>query len=342
MHSIDLNLTTAAEHSLASPTPPTSPVVVGRDVHDAPTAASGEAFRRAMEEPIAESAALGEAFAAAVAATGAVGVRVPARPQDPGVVDVAAPLTSPDTAASASDEAAPAVAGERERALAGGFAVASQPSLQTQSVFRRISRPYQAQANQTISATDSPVASPVGRDDPIAPTAEPNLTRSHGATEAGQTAPVAVAKGDVSGDSDESPAAPLASPSPLTPHTLPDTAVAAAAAVATASTSATAPAASSSPSTVLVQAAEAVADTLLVSPGLLRGQGEIVVQLRPDVLDGTEVRIAVTGRQLDVQFCPTSVEMAVMLENGRTQIASHLSAKIASFNVTVDVRKKRT
>ena len=84
-----------------------------------------------------------------------------------------------------------------------------------------------------------------------------------------------------------------------------------------------------------------MADTLLVSPGLLRGQGEIVVQLRPDVLDGTEVRIAVTGRQLDVQFCPTSVEMAVMLENGRAQIASHLSAKIASFNVTVDVRKKR-
>ena len=118
---------------------------------------------------------------------------------------------------------------------------------------------------------------------------------------------------------------------------------AAAAAVATASVSTdpTAPTAPSSPSAVLVQAAEAVADTLLVSPGLLRGQGEIVVQLRPDVLDGTEVRIAVTGRQLDVQFCPTSVEMAVMLENGRAQIASHLSAKIASFNVTVDVRKKR-
>ena len=95
------------------------------------------------------------------------------------------------------------------------------------------------------------------------------------------------------------------------------------------------------PAQVLVQAAQAVADTLLVSPGLLRGQGEVVVRLRPDVLEGTEVRIAVTGRQLDVQFQPTTVDMAVLLENCRTQIANNLTAKIATFNVTVDVRKKR-
>ena len=95
------------------------------------------------------------------------------------------------------------------------------------------------------------------------------------------------------------------------------------------------------PAQVLVEAAQAVADTLLVSPGLLRGQGEVVVRLRPDVLEGTEVRIAVTGRQLDVQFQPTTVDMAALLENCRTQIANHLTAKIATFNVTVDVRKKR-
>ena len=51
--------------------------LVGRGVPDAPLAASVAAFRRAMAEPIAENAALGEAFAAAVAATAgeaAVGV----------------------------------------------------------------------------------------------------------------------------------------------------------------------------------------------------------------------------------------------------------------------------
>jgi len=95
------------------------------------------------------------------------------------------------------------------------------------------------------------------------------------------------------------------------------------------------------PSQVLVQAAEAVADTLLVSPGLLRGQGEVLVKLRPDVLDGTEVKISVTGRQLDVVFQPQTVDMAVMIENCRTQLVQHLANKIVSFNVTVDVRKKR-
>ena len=95
------------------------------------------------------------------------------------------------------------------------------------------------------------------------------------------------------------------------------------------------------PTQVLVEAAQAVADTLLVSPGLLRGQGEVVVRLRPDVLEGTEVRIAVTGRQLEVVFQPTTVDMAVLLTNCRTQIATHLAAKIATFNVSVDVRKKR-
>jgi len=93
-------------------------------------------------------------------------------------------------------------------------------------------------------------------------------------------------------------------------------------------------------SAVLVQAAEAVADTLLVTPGLLRGQGEVLVRLRPDVLDGTEVKISVTGRQLDVVFQPQTVDMAVMIENCRVQLVQHLAAKIVSFNVSVDVRKK--
>jgi len=95
------------------------------------------------------------------------------------------------------------------------------------------------------------------------------------------------------------------------------------------------------PSAVLVQAAEAVADALLVTPGLLEGQGEILVQLRPDVLEGTEVKISVTGRQLDVVFQPQTVDMAVLIENCRTTLVQHLAAKIVSFNVSVDVRKKR-
>ena len=89
---------------------------------------------------------------------------------------------------------------------------------------------------------------------------------------------------------------------------------------------------------VLVQAANAVADTLLVTPGLLRGQGEIRIQLRPDVLQGTEIRIAVTGRQMDVQFMPQTHDMSVLIERCRPQLEQHLSARIHSFQISVDVR----
>ena len=93
---------------------------------------------------------------------------------------------------------------------------------------------------------------------------------------------------------------------------------------------------------VLVQAAEAVADTILVSPGLLRGQGEVRIQLRPDVLEGTEIRIAVTGRQMEVNFMPQTQDMAVLIEQCRPQLEQHLAEKIHSFQIAVDVRRRST
>lgn len=92
------------------------------------------------------------------------------------------------------------------------------------------------------------------------------------------------------------------------------------------------------PEQMLVEAAGAVAETLLVTPGLLSGQGEVVVQLRPDVLDGTEVRITVTGRDLQVVFEPRTVDMSVLIENCRPQLMEHLAARIHAFNVAVQVR----
>ena len=91
---------------------------------------------------------------------------------------------------------------------------------------------------------------------------------------------------------------------------------------------------------VLVQAAEAVADTILVSPGLLRGQGEVRIQLRPDVLEGTEIRIAVTGRQMDVQFMPQTQDMAVLIEQCRPQLEQHLAGRIRTFQIAVVVQRR--
>jgi len=93
-------------------------------------------------------------------------------------------------------------------------------------------------------------------------------------------------------------------------------------------------------SDVLVQAAEAVADTILVSPGLLRGEGEIRVQLKPDVLDGSEIRIGVSGKNLDVSFVPRTYDMSALIEQCRPQLEQHLAARIHRFTVKVSVERK--
>lgn len=94
------------------------------------------------------------------------------------------------------------------------------------------------------------------------------------------------------------------------------------------------------PAQVLVEAARAVADTLLVTPGLLRGEGEIRIQLRPDVLDGTEIRIAVAGRQLTVAFTPPTPDLVALIEQSRPQLTAHLAERIHSFQIAVDVRRR--
>ena len=95
-----------------------------------------------------------------------------------------------------------------------------------------------------------------------------------------------------------------------------------------------------SASEVLVQAAEAVADAILVSPGLLRGEGELRVQLKPDVLDGTEILIGVTGRQMEVVFMPQTADMSLLIEQCRPQLEQHLASRIHRFSVNVSVDRK--
>ena len=356
------------------------------------------AFQRAMAEPIAENAALGEAFAAAVAATvseEAIDLPPSRRAAESGDAVFVAPAAvtgerdaRPCQTATDDSTAAPVVASAEVERPSVASANAEQPSAipigveqtsvlpaevdrpidepakveqpdvastrveQSSALSAEIERPMvdsakgeqsgvlPAKAEQLVvvqpkaeeagvalTGVDRPMVASVDVKQPIAA----NPVRNRDETESAEALVVAGVAPKIA----PQPGIAIAPESPTAPSITPAEVVRAQAAV-----SAVAPVAPTS-SAVLVEAAQAVADTLLVSPGLLRGQGEIVVQLRPDVLEGTEVRIAVTGRQLDVQFRPTTVDMSVLLENGRTQIASHLSAKIATFNVTVDVRKKR-
>ena len=369
------------------------------------------AFQRAMEEPIAANAALGEAFAAAVAATvseeaidlppsrravesgGAVfaapaavtGERdarpcqtatddsigapvvataevdrpsvasanaeqpsaIPIRVEQPSALPVGVEQTSVLPAevdrpidepakveqpgvASTRVEQSSALSAEIERPMVDSAKGEQSGVLPAKAEQLVVVQPKAEEAGVSLTGVDRPMIASVDVKRPIAA----NPVRNRGETESAE----ALVAAGVAPKIAPQPGIAIAPESPAAPSITPAEVVRAQAAVsAVASAAPVAP----TPAAVLVEAAQAVADTLLVSPGLLRGQGEIVVQLRPDVLEGTEVRIAVTGRQLDVQFRPTTVDMSVLLENGRTQIASHLSAKIATFNVTVDVRKKR-
>ena len=95
------------------------------------------------------------------------------------------------------------------------------------------------------------------------------------------------------------------------------------------------------PADVLVRAAEEVADAILVSPGLLRGEGEIRIQLKPDVLDGSEVRISVEGRQLGVELLPVAADTAAFIERNLPQLQQMLSARVHAFTVGVSMRRNR-
>ena len=89
-------------------------------------------------------------------------------------------------------------------------------------------------------------------------------------------------------------------------------------------------------------AANAVADVLLVTPGLLRGEGEIRVHLRPDVLEGSDVRISVVGRQLGIEFIPQTADVAVLIERNRPQLEQHLATRFQAFQLSVGVRRERS
>ena len=94
------------------------------------------------------------------------------------------------------------------------------------------------------------------------------------------------------------------------------------------------------PAQVLIEAASAVADTIIVSPGLLRGTGEVQVQLRPDVLEGTVIRISSSAPgMLTVQFTPVTENMAALLEKCAPQLVTYLSERVHSVQIAVNVKR---
>ena len=90
-------------------------------------------------------------------------------------------------------------------------------------------------------------------------------------------------------------------------------------------------------SSVVIEAASAVADTLLVTPNLMRGDGEIRVQLKPDVLDGAQICIKVMGKSMQVEFASVTDDVARLMTEAQPQLVQRLTEKIPTFEVAVTV-----
>ena len=203
-------------------------------------------------------------------------------------------------------------------------------------------------------AESSPVVSPGVPVRPDAAVVDESSVAAFAARRGRRALPLEGAVQKAASPASSAPSAPSASSAPSAPPALPvslavpDVSAPAAAPTAAPVTAVEAVVAAFTPSAaravepaqVLVEAARAVADTLLVTPGLLRGEGEIRIQLRPDVLDGTEIHIVVAGRQLTVAFTPPTPDLVALIEQSRPQLTAHLAERIHSFQIAVDVRRR--
>ena len=90
-------------------------------------------------------------------------------------------------------------------------------------------------------------------------------------------------------------------------------------------------------SSIVLEAALAVADTLLVSPHLMRGDGEIRVQLKPDVLDGAQICIKVMGKSMQVEFASVTDDIARLMTEAQPQLIRRLAEKMPTYEVAVTI-----
>ena len=102
------------------------------------------------------------------------------------------------------------------------------------------------------------------------------------------------------------------------------------------------PASASARTQELVDAAVAVADTILVTPSLVHGEGEVTIRLKPTVLDGSEIRLEARGEAITVVLTPATTEVQRLAEQSQARITAELSERIPSFQIAVVVNPRQT
>ena len=85
----------------------------------------------------------------------------------------------------------------------------------------------------------------------------------------------------------------------------------------------------------LVEVAEAVTDTILVTPALVRGEGKVTIRLKPTVLDGSEIHLEAKGTKITVTIAPATDAAQQIVEQSKAQLAQTLVQRLPSFQFAV-------
>ena len=91
---------------------------------------------------------------------------------------------------------------------------------------------------------------------------------------------------------------------------------------------------------VVNNVAEAIADQILVTPSLVRGEGQMIVRLKPEVLDGSEIRLSSEGGTLAVEVVPSTPNAAKLATEAMPRLETALAEHVSAFRkISVSVRK---
>ena len=91
---------------------------------------------------------------------------------------------------------------------------------------------------------------------------------------------------------------------------------------------------------VVSNVAEAIADQILVTPSLVRGEGQMIVRLKPEVLDGSEIRLSSESGTLAVEVVPSTPNAAKLATEAMPRLETALAEHVSAFRkISVSVRK---
>ena len=91
---------------------------------------------------------------------------------------------------------------------------------------------------------------------------------------------------------------------------------------------------------VVSNVAEAIAGQILVTPSLVRGEGQMIVRLKPEVLDGSEIRLSSESGTLAVEVVPSTPNAAKLATEAMPRLETALAEHVSAFRkISVSVRK---